>query len=272
MECMECSECSEYIDINHSEIKEKYNYVKTEDENTKIKLINGDCFIEMKKIKEKTVDLILCDLPYGITKNKWDIVLDMDKLWLEYDRIIKDNGIIVLFGNQPFTSRLIMSNLKMFRYTLVWEKNKFSDFLNAKKKILKIHEDIIIFYKKSGIYNPQFTYDKPYKRTNSQKSIDKQTNYNNYKEKKDIESKDGKRYPTSVLYFERVEKGYHPTQKPVKLLEYLIKTYSNENCLVLDNCMGVGSTAIACKNTNRRFIGIEIDEKYYEISKTLVNY
>jgi len=250
--------------------KSDKNNENNENINKDIKIINGDCLIEMKNIEDKSIDLVLCDLPYGITKNKWDIVLDFDKLWNEYERIIKNNGIIILFGNQPFTSKLILSNLKMFKYTLVWEKNKFSDFLNAKKKILKIHEDIVIFYKKSGVYNPQFTYDKPYKRSNTQKSIDKQTNYNEYKESKMIESVDGKRYPTSVLFFNRVENGLHPTQKPVELLEYLIKTYSNENSLVLDNCMGVGSTLIACMNTKRKCIGIEINNDYYNIAKTLV--
>ena len=237
-----------------------------------INLIHGDCLIEMKKLESKTIDLILCDLPYGITHNKWDKVLDFDLLWNEYKRIIKDTGIIILFGNQPFTSQLIMSNLEMFRYTLVWKKNKFSDFLNAKKKILKIHEDIIIFYKKTGgVYNPQFSYEKPYTRINNkEKVIDTKTNYNVYKENIINESKDGKRYPTSVLFFDRVEKGEHPTQKPIDLLEYLIKTFSNENSLVLDNCMGVGSTPIACFNTKRNCIGIEINETYFNIAKNKI--
>lgn len=265
--------------MKHCNCEEEYKSYNDDDyenislyKNGDIKIINGDCFTEMKKIENKTVDLILCDLPYGLTKNKWDVVLDMDILWKEYKRVINDKGIIILFGNQPFTSKLIMSNLDDFKYTLVWKKNKFSDFLNAKKKILKIHEDIVIFYKKTGgIYNPQFHYEEPYKRHNTQQAIDKQTNYNKYKESKVIESVDGKRYPTSVLSFNRVEKGKHPTQKPVDLLEYLIKTFSNENSLVLDNCMGVGSTVIACINTKRRCIGIEIDNNYFNICKTEID-
>ena len=153
--------------IDNSDIKE----------NIKMDLYNEDCLVKMKDIQNKSIDMILCDLPYGCTKNKWDIIIPFDKLWLEYNRIIKNNGAIVLFGSQPFTSLLIVSNLKMFRYCLVWEKNKFSDFLNAKRKPMKTNEDICIFYKKQPTYNPQFTYGDPYKRWNTQKTVDKQTYY-----------------------------------------------------------------------------------------------
>ena len=234
------------------------------------KLINGDCLIEMKNIKDKSIDMILCDLPYGMTRNNWDIVIPFDKLWEEYNRIIKDNGAIVLFGSQPFTSIMITSNLNMFRYCLVWEKNKFSDFLNAKRKPMKTNEDIAIFYKKQPIYNPQYWYSIPYTRWNTQQAVDKQTNYGNHKENF-VESLDGKRLPTTVLKFNRIERPVHPTQKPVDLLEWLIKTYTNEENIVLDNCMGVGSTGIACKNLKRNFIGIELDKTYYYIANTLIN-
>jgi site-specific DNA-methyltransferase (adenine-specific) len=230
-----------------------------------INIANGDCMNVMKNIKDKSIDMILCDLPYGMTKNKWDIVIPFDKLWLEYNRIIKDNGCIALFGNQPFTSLMISSNYKNFRYELIWEKNKFSDFLNAKRKPMKTHENICIFYKKQPTYNPQYWYGDPYKRWNKQESVDKQTNYGNHKENI-AESIDGKRLPTTILKFNRIERPEHPTQKPVDLLEWLIKTYTNVGEIVLDNCMGVGSTGEACINTNRKFYGIEKDDKYFKIA------
>uniref|UniRef100_A0A6C0HGZ5 DNA methylase N-4/N-6 domain-containing protein n=1 Tax=viral metagenome TaxID=1070528 RepID=A0A6C0HGZ5_9ZZZZ len=233
-------------------------------------LIHGDCLIEMKKIKNQSIDMILCDLPYGMTKNVWDVVIPFDKLWEEYNRIIKDNGAVVLFGSQPFTSLMITSNLKHFRYCLVWEKNKFSDFLNAKRKPMKTNEDIAIFYKKQPTYNPQYWYSTPYTRWNTQSAVDKQTNYGNHKENH-VVSVDGKRLPTTVLKFNRIERPKHPTQKPVDLLEWLIKTYSNPGEMVLDNCMGVGSTGIACKNLKRSFIGIELDKKYFDIANELIN-
>lgn len=244
---------------------QKYKYINEQLDTENIIAINGDCLIEMKNIKDNSIDMILCDLPYGITKNKWDVVIPFDKLWIEYNRIIKTNGAIVLFGSQPFTSLMITSNLKYFRYSLVWEKNKFSDFLNAKRKPMKTNEDICIFYKKQPVYNPQYWYDKPYKRWNTQEAVNKQTNYGNHKENI-AESKDGKRLPTTVLKFNRIERPLHPTQKPIDLLEWLIKTYTNENDIVLDNCMGSGSTLVACKNINRKSIGIEKEKKYFDIT------
>jgi site-specific DNA-methyltransferase (adenine-specific) len=229
-----------------------------------VQLWNGDCLVEMKQIKSGSVDMILCDLPYGVTKNAWDIVIPFDKLWEQYDRIIKDNGAVVLFGSQPFTSLMITSNLKHFRYCLVWEKNKFSDFLNAKRKPMKTNEDIAIFYKKQPTYNPQYWYSTPYTRWNTQSAVDKQTNYGSHKE--NFVESDGKRLPTTVLKFNRIERPTHPTQKPVDLLEWLIKTYSNEGDMVLDNCMGVGSTGIACKHLKRSFIGIELNKTYFDIA------
>jgi len=237
---------------------------EAEEEAEELVTIHGDCLDEMKKIESGSVDMILCDLPYGVTKNTWDIVIPFDKLWEHYNRIIKENGAIVLFGSQPFTSLMITSNLKYFRYCLVWEKNKFSDFLNAKRKPMKTNEDIAIFYKKQPTYNPQYWFSTPYLRWNTQAAVDKQTNYGSHKE--NVVQSDGKRLPTTVLKFNRIERPKHPTQKPVDLLEWLIKTYSNPGDRVLDNCMGVGSTGVACKNVKRKFTGIELDKTYYDIA------
>ena len=256
-------------EMDHKNIIHEEQEIEIEGVNNSFNLYNGDCLEIMKVIEDKSMDMILCDLPYGCTKNKWDIIIPFDKLWAEYTRIIKDNGAIVLFGSQPFTSQLIVSNMKMFRYCLVWEKNKFSDFLNAKRKPMKTNEDICLFYKKQPTYNPQYTYGEPYKRWNTQKAVDKQTNYGGHK-KNVAESKDGKRLPTTVLKFNRIERPKHPTQKPTDLLEWLIRTYSNEGEKILDNCMGVGSTGVACKNTKRSFIGIELEDKYFTIAKELI--
>ena len=227
--------------------------------------VNADCFDVFPFIEDKSIDAIICDLPYGMTKNNWDSVLPIDKLWKEYNRIIKDNGAIILFGNQPFSSKLIVSNLKMFRYSLVWEKNKFSDFLNAKRKPMKTNEDILIFYKKQPTYNIQYWYGEPYKRWNTQEAVDKQTNYENHKLYVS-ESKDGKRLPTTVLKFNRVERPSHPTEKPVELLEWLIKSYTNEGDMVLDNTMGSGTCGLAAIKNNRKFIGIEKEKQYYDVA------
>jgi len=263
-EVNEIQEVHEIHEVHEMNEEEKQDNL-LEIPNTNYNIINGDCLIEMKNIKDKSIDMILCDLPYGMTKNAWDVVIPFDKLWSEYNRIIKDNGAIVLFGSQPFTSIMITTNLNMFRYCLVWEKNKFSDFLNSKRKPMKTNEDIAVFYKKQPTYNPQYWYSTPYTRWNTQAAVDKQSNYGSHKE--NYVQSDGKRLPTTVLKFNRVERPLHPTQKPTDLLEWLIKTYTNENDLVLDNCMGVGSTGVACKNIKRRFIGIELENKYYEIAK-----
>ena len=230
-----------------------------------MELYNGNCLEVMKTLPNQSVDMVLCDLPYGSTKNSWDTIIPFDELWDSLLPLCKDTTPIVLFGNQPFTSLLVTSNINMFRYSLVWVKNKFSDFLNAKRKPMKVNEDILIFYKKQPTYNPQYTYGEPYKRWNTQEAVDKQTNYG--KHKQNVSQSDGKRLPTTVLNFNRVERPVHPTQKPVDLLEWLIKTYSNKGNTILDMCMGVGSTGVACKNTNRNFIGIELDKNYFNIAK-----
>ena len=231
-----------------------------------IDLRQGDCLELMKDIPNKSIDMILCDLPYGTTQNKWDSVIPFDELWREYKRIIKDNGVIVLTSQGIFTAKLILSNEKWFKYKLVWEKSKATNFLNAKKQPLRKHEDICVFYNKQPKYNPQMTEGEPY-----DKGIRKNQLTGSYGEFNPVHVKsEGKRYPTDVVYFKTAEsegKVYHSTQKPVALLEYLIKTYTNEGELVLDNCMGSGSTGVACLNTNRNFIGIELDENYFNIAK-----
>ena len=232
-----------------------------------IKLLRGDCLELMKDIPDKSVDLILCDLPYGTTACKWDEIIPFEPLWEQYERVIKDNGAIVLTASQPFTSTLIMSNIKLFRYTWVWEKSKATGFLNAKKRPLVAHEDITVFSKKPTTYNPQFSTKEPYNKGIRKEQTDDDV-YGNF-ERVEVKS-DGKRYPRSVVYFKTAESEgavLHKTQKPLKLFEYLIKTYTNEGDLVLDNCMGSGSTGVACLNTNRNFIGIELDDKYFEIAK-----
>ena len=231
-----------------------------------IQLYKGDCLEIMKGIEDKSIDMILCDLPYGTTRNKWDSVIPFDELWKEYKRIIKDNGVIALTSQGIFTAKLILSNEKWFKYKLVWEKSKTTNFLNAKKQPLRKHEDICVFYNKQPQYNPQMTEGKPY-----DKGVRKDRLTGSYGNFNPVHVKsEGMRYPTDVVYFKTAEtegRVYHSTQKPIALLEYLIKTYTNENEIVLDNCMGSGSTGIACLITNRRFVGIEKDDKYFEIAK-----
>ena len=233
------------------------------------KLLHGDCLELMKKIPGKSIDMILCDLPYGTTQCKWDNIIPFDPLWEIYKKIIKDNGCIALFSSQPFTSFLIMSNPKMYKYEWIWQKTRPTGHLNAKKMPMKAHENIEIFYKKPPIYNPQMTHG--HKRKVSKVNYTKEPNgMSCYGKEVRITSYDSTdRYPLDVQVFSNMEqsKKLHPTQKPVDLLEYLIKTYTNEGELVLDNCMGSGSTGVACINTNRNFIGMELDDKYFDIAK-----
>lgn len=234
-----------------------------------IELWQGDCLEEMKDINDRSIDMILCDLPYGTTQNKWDSVIPLDELWKEYKRIVKDSGAIVLTSHNIFTALLIMSNSTMFKYKWIWEKSKATNFLNSKKQPLRKHEDVCVFYKKQPTYNPQMIDGEPY-----DKGVRKNQLSGSYGDFLPVHvQSDGKRYPTDMLYFKTAESEgevIHPTQKPIALLEYLIKTYTNENELVLDNCMGSGSTMVACINTNRRGIGIELDENYFNIAKKRV--
>lgn len=246
---------------------------------TSIKLKQGDCLELMRDIPSKSIDLILCDLPYGTTKNKWDSVLDLELLWEQYNRIIKDRGAILLFAQTPFDKVLGVSNLENLRYEIIWQKTAPTGFLNAKKMPMKAHENILVFYKKLPTYNPQMTQGHPRKvsskksrsesaKRHSEKSLKGESNYGIFAN--DIEGYDStERYPLSVQVFakDQQKENYHPTQKPVALLEWLIKTYSNGGDLVLDNCMGSGSTGIACVNLNRNFIGMELTEQYFEIAK-----
>ncbi len=255
------------------------NYKSEYNANIKLDINNiyqGDCLELMNGIPDKSADMILCDLPYGTTQNKWDTVIPFDKLWKQYNRIIKDSGAIVLFGSEPFTSLLICSNIDSFKYNWIWQKNKSTGFLNAKIQPLNDHETISVFYKKQCRYNPQMTKaDRVYKRglVIRDKSLDLQQS-DNYGEQKSFEQVDnGLRYPKRIQYFNNnfTQQQLHPTEKPVDLLEYLIKTYTNESELVLDNCIGSGTTAIAAINTNRNYIGIELDENYYKIAKNRIN-
>lgn len=232
----------------------------------KYELYKGDCLELMKDIPDKSIDMILCDLPYGTTQNKWDSIIPLDKLWRQYCRIIKDNGAIVLFAQTPFDKVLGVSNLKMLKYEWIWEKTAATGHLNAKKMPMKAHENILVFYKKLPTYNPQKTMG----HTPVHSYTKHQDDGSNYGKTKVGISGGGstERYPRSVQVFksDKQKVALHPTQKPIDLLQYLIKTYTNENELVLDNCMGSGSTGVACLNTNRNFIGMEKEEKYFDIA------
>lgn len=234
-----------------------------------MKLINGDTIQEMAKLPDQSIDLILCDPPYGTTIFKWDSIIDFNNLWNEYKRVIKKNGAIVIFGQEPFSSLMRTSNLKDYRYDLIWLKNKPTNFFQLKRRVGKDTENIMVFYQKQPTYNPQMrkhvgkpVTTKPKATHNSATSGKSKSIITPYHD-------NGLRYPSSVLSFAKVplNKVVHPTQKPVELLEWLIKTYSNEGDVVLDNTMGSGSTGVACVNTNRDFIGIELDENYFNIAK-----
>lgn len=241
-------------------------------------VIHGDCLEEMKRIPDKSIDMILCDLPYGTTACKWDTIIPFEPLWEQYKRIIKDNGAIVLTASQPFTSALVMSNIKMFRYCWVWEKDKGANFLQANFQPLKTHEDVVCFAYGKTKYNPQKTINpRKQSETNSKQLSEKRKEAGlnvEFFKSSSIYEKD-KLLPRSVQYFSRdIPKGgtLHPTQKPVALFEYLIKTYTNEGDLVLDNCAGSGTTGVACKNTGRNYILIEKEKEYVDIiNKRLSN-
>ena len=230
--------------------------------NKKITIYNDDCFKIFNKIGDKTIDLFLLDLPYNQTACKWDIMIDLDKMWVEIKRMMKPNAIIVFFTTTKFGYKLIQSNEKWFRYDLVWEKSRKVGFLSANKMPLRQHEMIYIFKKEQGTYNPQKTEGKPYKCKQGQ-----QTNLYGIEDKEKVITKnEGDRHPTSIVKFNNPVKNIHRTQKPVDLCEWIIKTYSNENDTVLDFCMGSGTTGEASFNTNRQFIGIEKDKEIFDIA------
>ena len=232
-----------------------------------MKLLNGDCLELLKELEPKSVDFICCDLPYGLTECKWDTPIDLNKLWEQYKRILKPYGTIILFGQQPFTSKLVSSNYDMFKYSLIWQKSKPGGFAQAPYKVLCEHEDILIFSngktaknaKNKMVYNPQGTIP-------CNKSMKGKTGKTKHRENRKTQMdyvQTTSNYPRSILKFNNEGKPQHPTQKPVPLIEWLVKTFSNEGDTVLDNCMGSGTTAIACLNTKREFIGIEMDKEIY---------
>jgi site-specific DNA-methyltransferase (adenine-specific) len=232
-------------------------------------IYNEDCLIGMEDIPDKSIDMILCDLPYGTTACKWDIIIPIDKLWKQYERIIKDNGAIVLTSIQPFTSQLILSNPNLFKQELIWLKTRPSNFMNAKKMFMNWHENVLIFYKKLPTFNRQMIKGKLRKdkiiKVDRTDSVFGKTG----EQKEYIFDNNGLKNPTTVIEISNPNtKSLHPTQKPVELFEYLIKTYSNEGDIILDNCMGSGTTAEACINTNRNFLGFENDTTfgYFDIS------
>ena len=234
------------------------------------RIYNEDCLIGMRDIPDKSVDCIICDLPYGTTSCSWDILIPFDKLWEQYERIIKDNGAIILFGTEPFSSMLRMSNLKWYKYDLIWKKSKSGSAFCAKYRPIAKHENISVFSRngEKTVYNPQMKPGEPYKRTHK---VGREINNHKigFNHKEFVYKNEGVRYPDSVLEFQqkwRRQDQIHPTQKPVELIEWLIKSYSNEGDTILDNCSGSGTTALACLNTNRNFICFEKDKKYWEIS------
>lgn len=250
-----------------------------------IQLIHGDCLEEMKKIPDGSIDLVLTDPPYGTTACKWDTIIPFEPMWEQYNRIAKDNAAIVLTASQPFTSALIMSNIKNFRYEWIWEKNFSGGFILAKKQPMKYHENVLVFYRRQPTYNPIFedyadTTKNRFKNSGKVNSSKLQeANYTNeiqgIKRVQDEVQLERGAYPKSVQKIKGVPNcnggRLHPTEKPVELMEYLIKTYTNEGETVLDITMGSGTTGVACKNLNRNFIGIELDETYFNIAKERIN-
>lgn len=227
-----------------------------------MRLYHGDCLEVMPTIDAGSVDMVLCDLPYGTTQNKWDSVIPLDALWAEYWRIVKPNGAVVLTAQPPFDKLLGTSCLRHMKYEWIWEKDQGTGHLNAKKQPMKCHENILVFYQKQCTYNPQMTEGRPYKQASGRAS-------QNYGAQVSVVTEnDGFRYPRSVQRFPHdKDVKLHPTQKPVALMEYLIRTYTNEGDTVLDNTMGSGTTGVACRNTGRKFIGIERDAGYFEIAQ-----
>jgi len=246
-------------------VREKFDYNNCEI--TPNTLVCGDCLRVMPRIKEYSVDLILCDLPYGRTRNSWDTIIPFDKLWENYKRVIKPNGAIVLFCDGMFMAELMVSNKKMWKYNIVWDKVLTSGFLNANKMPLRSHEEIAVFYEKPPTYNPQKFKGQP----NHSKGTSQKNTNNNYGKFEIVDNREelgDMKHPRSIWTFSKPHpsKMVHPTEKPIDCIEYIIKTYTNEGDLVLDNCMGSGTTGVGCVNLNRQFIGIEMEEKFFDIS------
>lgn len=266
----------------------------------KFKLKHGECLDIMSKMPDKSIDLILCDLPYGTTDThgkkktssnrflEWDNVIDLDKLWSEYRRLLKDNGTVCLTADQPFTSMLVMSNIEWFKYEFIWKKNRTTGFLHANYRPMKQTEDILIFSPcgasaasakvgKNMTYNPQDLIEKKVVKKNNKKRLGKFLLNEDFMGKNNVLLNESEytqqytNYPKEILEFDCDINTTHPTQKPLALMEYLIKTYSNEGETVLDNCMGSGTTGVACLNTNRNFIGIEMDEAYFKAAEERIN-
>jgi site-specific DNA-methyltransferase (adenine-specific) len=232
------------------------------------RIYNEDCLEGMKRIPDGSVDMILCDLPYGTTACKWDSIIPFNELWEQYERIIKDNGAIVLTASQPFTTDLINSNRRLFRYELIWDKGRGNEPWLCNIRPMKSHENICIFYKSKVQYNPQMIpLDKPDKRGACKVSFGEHAKYRSQLLKREYTH----RYPVSIIKATGARRGKHPTEKPVELFEYLIKTYTNEGETVLDNCMGSGTTAVACINTNRNYIGFELSEEYCKIAEKRIS-
>jgi len=233
-----------------------------------VNLYLGNCLDILPTLTDNSVDMVLVDLPYGTTACSWDSIIPLDELWNQYNRVCKDNAAMVFTSAQPFTTVLASSNLENFRYEWIWEKPQGTNPMNAKVMPLKSHENILVFYRKKPIYNPQMWYSTPYGGFSSETSKIGEV-YGEAKSKH-RDNPEGSRYPKTVLKFKQ-QKGLHPTQKPVDLMEYLIKTYTNEGDTVLDNTMGSGTTGVACVNTCRNFIGIEKEEKYFKIAEDRIN-
>jgi len=232
--------------------------------------VNADCFDVFPFIEDKSIDAIICDLPYGTTKCKWDSIIPLDRLWAEYKRVIKDNGAIILTASQPFTTKLISSNYNMFRYEWIYSKTKSTGFMNANKMPMKQHENILVFYKKLPTYNPieVFVGIKDKRKTFNPAKLKESNIYNNAGIKNTVYHKkdNGWQMPKSIIHFKNGGKMMHPTQKPIELMEYLIKTYTNEGDTVLDNTMGSGTTNLACIKLKRKSIGIEKEKQYYDVA------
>lgn len=231
-------------------------------------LIHGECLAEMSKLPKHSIDMILTDLPYGTTQNKWDEVIPFEPMWSNFLRIIKPNGAMVFTATQPFSSKLVLSQLPLFKYEMIWEKTICSGQLNVKRQPLRAHESILVFYQEQPIYNEQKTIGKPYKI--NRKINFKEQSYGAQKDNSKIN--DGFRHAKSIIKVSnpRIKDG-HPTQKPVQLMEHLIKMFTNENDVVLDCCMGSGTTGEACQNLNRKFVGIELDEYYFRMASKRLN-